>query len=327
MSEILERARKVFEIEATQIQKLADRIDDNFEKAVRAVMECKGKVVCTGVGKSGHVARKISATLSSTGTPSVFLHPTEGSHGDLGIISKGDVVVAISYSGESRELSDVLKYTARRDIPVISMTGNQESTLAKAAVSILNIHVDEEACPMGLAPTASSAATMAMGDALAMVLVQERGFQPQDFAEYHPGGSLGRRLLTRVEDLMHSGEQGLGTVTPDAKIKNVLSLMTSPEVSGIVSVLDENGNILGVVTDGDLRRNLDSYENILEMTAKDIMSTKPKLIDRFEMAERALFVMEQHHVQALIVVDEDSDSPKTPIGVVHLQDLLASGIR
>jgi len=180
---------------------------------------------------------------------------------------------------------------------------------------------------MGLAPTASSAATMAMGDALAMVLVEKRGFKPQDFAEYHPGGSLGRRLLTRVEDIMHTGESGIGLVSPDMPIKDVISKLTSPEVSGIVSVVDETGALVGTITDGDLRRSLSESPNVFEMFAEDIMGTKPKVIDRLEMAERALFVMEQHHIQALVVVDENSDTPDSPVGVIHLQDLLASGIR
>ncbi len=323
----IERARKVFEIEAKEIAKLAERVNESFVSAIDLVSKCRGKVVCTGIGKSGHVARKIAATMSSTGTPALFLHPAESSHGDMGAISKDDVVVAISYSGETLELADVLKYIARRGIPLISMTGVSTSTLAKAADVVLDIKVDEEACPMGLAPTASSAATMAMGDALAMVLIDRRGFQPEDFAEFHPGGSLGRRLLTRVRDLMHPKDKGLVVTKKDTLIKDLIFLMTTQEVNGIAGIVSDKGELIGVVTDGDLRRKLGSTENLLLEKAGDLMGVKPKVVDLNEMAERALFYMEEHSISALFVVDQNSDTPEVPIGILHLQDLLASGIR
>jgi arabinose-5-phosphate isomerase len=323
----LSRARKVFEIESAEISKLSKRLDHTFSNAVDIMFNCKGRVVCTGIGKSGLIARKLAATLSSTGTPSLYLHPAESSHGDLGAITKDDLVIAISYSGESSELVHVLKYVARKGIAMLALTGDPKSTLAQASTVVLNIHVDEEACPIGLAPTASSAVTMAMGDALAMVLLERRGLQPRDFAEYHPGGSLGRRLLTRVADLMHISEKGMVIAQKETRIKDIIFGMTAQEVKGICAIVDENGDLIGSLTDGDLRRKLNQVDNLLEETASSLMNFKPKTIDKTEMAERALFLMEENAIQALFVLDSSSKTPKKPVGIIHLQDLLTSGIR
>ncbi|MCB0393510.1 MAG: KpsF/GutQ family sugar-phosphate isomerase [Bdellovibrionales bacterium] len=321
------RARKVFEIESTEIARLSERLDGRFKTAIDVLFDCKGKVVCTGIGKSGIVARKLAATLSSTGSPALFLHAAESSHGDLGAIAADDVVIAISNSGESSELADLLKYTVRRGIPIVALTGNANSTLGKASKAVLDVHVDAEACPIGLAPTASSAVTMAMGDALAMVLMERRGFKAKDFAEFHPGGSLGKRLLTRVEDLMHASDKGVVIAKSTTKVKEIIFAMTDQEVKGISAIVNESGELIGSLTDGDLRRRLNQTQNLLEENAGDLMSHNPKTIDRKEMAERALYLMEEFSIQALIVLDKESENPKKPVGIIHLQDLLASGIR
>ena len=322
----LEEANRVVDIEVSQIQLLKKRFDERFVKALDLIMQVSGKVIVTGMGKSGLVGRKIAATLTSTGTPAVFLHPAESSHGDLGVVSTGDLVLAISYNGESVELQDMIKYVLRKGVPLVAMTGNKESSLAKAATVVLDIHVEQEACPLKLAPTSSTTLTMVLGDALAMALLKRKNIREENFAEFHPGGSLGRRLLLRVSDLMHKGES-LPLVPLETPMRDVIGVMTQKEVRGVAGVVDANQKLVGLITDGDLRRRLEKSQNPLEGTAKDLMSLNPKTIDAQELAEKSLFLMEQFRIQVLFVVNKDSDTPLRPIGILHLQDLLQAKIR
>lgn len=321
----LEEARRVLRIEAQSILDLSDKLDSRFERAVQMILDCTGKVILTGMGKSGQIARKISSTLSSTGTPSVFLHPAESAHGDLGVIAKGDLVVAISNSGESPEMNSLLHFVARRGVSLIAMTGNASSSLARAAQVNLDISVKEEACPLGLAPTSSSTASLALGDALAMAVLRRRGFRREEFAEFHPGGKLGRRLLTRVREVMHGGES-LPLVPLDEPMTKVVTAMTSKDVRGVAGVVDSAGNLLGVITDGDIRRRFEKSNAPLTESAADLMSKTPKTVDASELAEKAAFLMQQFRIQILFVVDKAGANPKAPIGLIHMQDLLASGI-
>jgi arabinose-5-phosphate isomerase len=326
MSKIIQQAIKVLEVESQAILALRERIGADFEKAVQIVASSKGKLVLTGMGKSGQIARKLASTFSSTGTPSVFLHPAESSHGDMGVIENDDVVMALSYGGESPEFSGILRFVARKNIPLIAITGNNSSSLAKAAQVTLNVQVSEEACPLGLAPTASSTATLAMGDALAMVVMAEKGFSSSDFAEFHPGGSLGYKLLTRVRDVMHGGE-ALPTVGLDTPVRQVLSVMTHKDVRGAAGIVDDKGDLVGVITDGDIRRRLEKSEDPLIGVAKDLMTTNPRTIDANELAEKALFVMEQFKIQMVFVLDKESAQPRKPVGILHIQDLLRGKVR
>lgn len=331
----LEDATRVLEIEARALDRLRERLQNEpqskaFVEAVNLVAACRGKVIVAGMGKSGLIGRKIAATLSSTGTPSFFLHPAESSHGDLGMVAGDDVVIAISYSGEVPELEALLRYVARKNLPLIAVTGKPGSTLGRAGSVVLDVGVLEEACPMGLAPTASTTATLALGDALAVATLNRKGFRQEDFAEFHPGGSLGRRLLTRVGDVMHRGE-ALPIVKLDTPMREVLAAMTQKEVRGVAGVVDENGLLVGIVTDGDLRRRLEKSLNPLDDKARDLMSLAPKTVDVQELAERALFMMEQFKIQTLFVVDRGSKKAGrpvgAPVGLLHLQDLLQAKLR
>ncbi len=326
MNKDLKEAQRVLEIEARAILALKDRLNADFERAVELLIQCRGKVVVTGMGKSGQVGRKIASTMSSTGTPSIFVHPADSSHGDLGALGSEDLILAISYSGETPELQAVLKFAARKGNTILAMTGNMKSTLAQAADIALDVHVDEEACPLGLAPTASTTVTLALGDALAVALLQRRGFREGDFAEFHPGGSLGRKLLTRVSDLMHKGE-ALPIVKTSEPMRQVLTLMTQREVRGIAGVVDDNGVLIGVITDGDIRRRLEKSLSPLDETAQDLMAKNPKTIDLNELAEKALFMMEQFRIQTLCVVDRSSATPGCPVGMIQYHDLLQAKIR
>lgn len=326
MSKIVQQGLRVLEVEAQAIMSMRERIGAEFEQAVKMIKECDGKLVLTGMGKSGQIARKLASTFSSTGTPAVFLHPAESSHGDLGLVENNDVVIAISYGGESPEFSGILKFVARKGIPLIAITGNPSSSLSKAAQVTLNVYVSEEACPLGLAPTASSTATLAMGDAMAMAVMAEKGFSSEDFAEFHPGGSLGYRLLTRVKDVMHTGE-ALPTVGLEAPIRQVFSIMTHKDVRGAAGVVDANGDLVGVVTDGQIRRRLEKSDDPLTGVANDLMTTNPRTIDVNELAEKALFVMEQFQINMLFVLDKESSQPKKPVGILHVQDLLRAKVR
>jgi arabinose-5-phosphate isomerase len=325
-SKIIEQGLQVLDIEAGAILALKERLKDGFETAVKTIQACEGKLIVTGMGKSGQIARKLASTFSSTGTPAVFLHPAESAHGDLGIVESGDVILALSYGGETPELAPIIAFALRKDIPLIAITGNVNSTLAKAAKVTLNVSVSSEACPLNLAPTASSTASLAMGDAMAMAVLNEKGFSPEEFAEYHPGGSLGYRLLTRVRDVMHTGD-ALPLVQLDTPMREVFSIMTHRNVRGTAGVLDTHGDLIGVITDGDIRRRLDKSPDPFTGTAKDLMTTNPRGVDANELAEKALFLMEQFRIQILFVFDQNSDHPKRPVGMLNFQDLLRTKVR
>jgi len=320
----IEQAKRVLKIEAQAIEALIDRIDERFERAVDMIMCCKGRVVVTGMGKSGHIGNKIAATLASTGTPALFLHPAEGIHGDLGMVTRGDVVIAISNSGETDELSRMLPSLKRIGIRIIALTGNPESTLAKSSDVVINVSVEEEACPLGLAPTASTTATLAMGDALAVALLDKRGFKEEDFACFHPGGTLGKRLLLRVNDIMHSGD-AVPVVSEGTTIKDAIYEISSKKM-GITAVLNAAGRLAGVISDGDLRRWMEKTEktgeNLLAKKAGDIMTKRPKVISKEVLAGEAVAVMEKHSITCLIVTSPDGK----PEGVIHLHDFLKAGV-
>lgn len=319
---IIEEAKKVIRIEAEALTRLADSINGEFERAVALILQSKGRVVVTGMGKSGLIGQKIASTMASTGTPAFFLHPAEAIHGDLGMIIKGDVVIAISNSGETEEVIRILPIVERIGAKLISMTGNPASTLAKTGDVFLNVSVTEEACPLGLAPTASTTATLAMGDALAVALLIERGFKAEDFALFHPGGSLGKKLLLKVSDMMHSGEN-LPLVRYDIPMKQALFEITSKKL-GCTGVVDENGALIGVVTDGDLRRALERGIDFIGRPAGELMTKNPKRILADDLAAKALQRMEEFSITSLFVfADKDSD---LPVGIVHLHDLLKAGI-
>ncbi|MBI2988587.1 MAG: KpsF/GutQ family sugar-phosphate isomerase [Deltaproteobacteria bacterium] len=320
-AKILKRARDVLDIEAHGILSLIERLDESFVRAVDLLYKCKGKVVVTGLGKSGLICHKIAATLSSTGTPALFLHAGDAVHGDLGMIMKGDVVLAVSNSGETDEILKLLPITRRLGLKLIVITGNPNSTLSRAADVVLNAAVKEEACPMGLSPTASTTAALSMGDALAVVLLEEKEFKEEDFALRHPGGILGRKLLLQVEDLMHRDAE-LPLVTEETPIKETLLEITSKRL-GVTGVVDGQGNLIGVITDGDLRRGLESKGDIFRLKAKDLMGRNPKTIPANALAVRAVEVMEEHSITSLFILE---DRGRKPAGVLHLHDLLKAGI-
>ena len=309
----LSLARKVLQTEAAAILALVDRLDDRFAQAVVLVRGCKGRVIVTGMGKSGIICRKIAATLASTGTPAFFLHPAEAVHGDLGVIQADDVVIAMSYSGETEELTRVLETLKRIGAPLIALTGDIKSTLALAADVALDCRVSEEACPMNLVPTASTTAALAMGDALAMAVLVEKGFKPEDFANLHPGGKLGKKLM-RVKQLMHSGD-ALPVVQLHTAMRDVIYEMSRKGL-GMTSVLEKDGTLAGIITDGDLRRKMSSA-NVLELTARDVMSINPVTILHDTLAVEALAVLESRKITSIVVVD----AGRRVEGVVHLHDL------
>jgi arabinose-5-phosphate isomerase len=310
-------ARKVLETEAAAILALVDRLDDRFDSAVRLLRECKGRVILTGMGKSGLICRKISATLTSTGTASFFLHPAEAIHGDLGVIQSDDVVVALSYSGETAELLQLLETIRRLGAKLVAITGDPKSTLAEAADVALDCSVTEEACPMNLVPTASTTAALAIGDALAMTLLVEKGFRQEDFANLHPGGKLGKRLM-RVEALMHAG-QDCPVVRADARMRDVIYEMSSKQL-GMTCVVDrDDDTLLGIITDGDLRRRMERGGEILGLTAGDVMSRNPVSVPRTTLAAEALNIMEQRKITSIVVAE--NGAPTRVAGVLHLHDL------
>lgn len=314
----LELARRVLEIEAEAIRRLVDRIDERFAKAVELVCSCQGRVVVTGMGKSGIVGRKIAATLNSTGTPSLYLNPAEAVHGDLGMIVAGDVVVAISNSGRTREILSLIDPVKRLRVPLISLLGDGASTLAEASDVVLDVSVEEEACPMGLAPTASTTASLALGDALAMAVLERKGFCEEDFRSLHPKGRIGFRLL-RVEDVMHQ-EVEIPVVRSDASMREVVYEMSRKGL-GITSVVDDDGRLLGVISDGDLRRQLEKNDRLLERRADECMTPSPVTVKRKEAATSALALMEEKKITSLMVPDEEGRI----VGVVHLHDLWRLG--
>ena len=318
---VIEKAKQVLKIESEAIQALINRIDDTFVKTVELLDKCKGRVVITGIGKSGIIGKKISATLASIGVPSIFLHAADGTHGDLGMITSNDMVIAISNSGESEEVLNLLPAIKRFNVTLVSMTGNVSSTLAKKSNIVLNISVKEEACPLGLVPTASTTATMALGDALAMALLDKRGFKEQDFAVLHPGGSLGKKLLIQVDDLMHIGSN-IPIINKDAPLKDVIMEISSKKL-GMAIVVNQDDKALGIITDGDLRRLMEKKEkDTFKTTAEEMMSTNPKTIEKNALAARALQIMEKHSITSLII----TNGSKGPTGIIHLHDILKAGV-
>jgi arabinose-5-phosphate isomerase len=307
-------ARKVLQTEAAAVLALADRVDARFERAVQLLRDCRGRVILTGMGKSGIVCRKIAATLSSTGTPAYFVHPAEAVHGDIGMITAADVVIALSYSGETEELTRLLETLKRIGACLIAMTGEAGSTLAQAADVVLDCRVSEEACPMNLVPTASTTAALALGDALAMTLLVEKGFRPEDFASLHPGGKLGKRLM-RVEQLMHGGDDA-PIVELSTPMPQVIYEMSRKGL-GMTCVVDARGALAGIITDGDLRRKMASTPSVLDLRAGDVMTPDPVVIDRRTLAVEALNLLERRKITSIVVVDETRGVQ----GVVHLHDL------
>ena len=322
-ADILKRAAEVLRVESDGLLALVDRLDESFVRAVELLRSCHGKVVVTGLGKSGLVCHKIAATLASTGTPAFFLHSGDGVHGDLGMVMKGDVVLALSNSGETEEILKLLPHFKLHGLKLIVMTGNPDSSLAEAGDVVLNVRV-KEACPLGLAPTASTTAALAMGDALAVVLLEEKGFKEEDFAMRHPGGILGRKLLLRVDDLMHRGER-LPLVRHDTPVQDALFEITSKRL-GVTGVIDAEGRLIGVVTDGDLRRGLQAHgDKILGKRTDELMTSDPKTIGKDVLAARALTEMEDNSprpITCLFVLD----GGRKPVGIIHLHDILKTGI-
>ena len=319
--DIVQRAKEVLRIEAMGINALGERLDDNFLRAVDLLYGCQGKVVITGMGKSGIICRKIAATLASTGTPSFFLHAGEGIHGDLGMVMRGDVIVAVSNSGETEEILQLLPHFKVNGLKLIVMTGKLDSTLAKAGDVVLDVGVKEEACPLGLTPTASTTAALAMGDALAVVLLEKKEFKEQDFALRHPGGILGRKLILKVKDLMKQGDE-IPLVREETPMKEALFEITSKRL-GVTGVVDGEGRLVGVITDGDLRRGLEKQRDIFSLKAAELMTRRPKAIAADTLAAEALAVMEQFPITSLFVLDQQGQKP---IGVIHLHDIIKAGV-
>lgn len=314
-------ACEVLDIEANAILKLKQAIGINFDKAIDLMFNSGGKVIITGMGKSGLIGKKIAATLTSTGTPSYFLHPAESTHGDSGIITRDDVVIAISNSGETQELLNLLPLIKRFGVPIISMTGNMTSTLAKAGDVVLDISVEKEACPLGKAPTASTTATLAMGDALAVCLLKKRGFSEEDFLVYHPSGALGKGIRYHVSDLMLK-DRPLPIAPEDMMFTDLIKLISEHKL-GLAIITDNAGRLSGIMTDGDIRRVVIKYSSSLDsLKAKDVMTVNPKTVSNSDFAASALHLMEKHSITALAVVDDDNK----PIGVVHIHDLLKAGV-
>lgn len=316
---INELAKEVFDIEANSILKLKENIGENFDRAIDILYNCKGRVIVTGMGKSGLIGKKIAATLSSTGTPSYFLHPAESTHGDSGIITKEDVIIAISNSGETQELLNLLPLIKRFGVSMIGMTGKMESTLAQASDVTLDISVEREACPLNKAPTASTTATLAMGDALAVCLLEKRGFTEEDFLIFHPSGALGKGFLYRVSDLMKTEDLPLASETDS--FSKVIELITAHKL-GMAMILNSKGELSGVFTDGDIRRTLMKFPNQSNLVIKDVMTANPKNITANSYGASALNLMEKYSITALAVVDESNK----PVGVIHIHDLLKAGV-
>ncbi len=316
---ILSAARKVLSIEEQSLIELKERLGAEFVSAVKLLLSSKGRVVFAGMGKSGLVCRKIAATFASTGTPALFMHPAEGGHGDLGMLVRGDILVAVSNSGETEEMIRILPAVKRLGIPVICMTGKVNSTMARKADVVLDISVTEEACPLGLAPTASTTVTMALGDAMAVALLEVRGFTEEDFALFHPGGALGRRLLS-VGDVMHTGDD-IPKVSYDVPVREAIFEITSKKL-GFTTVVDARDHLVGVITDGDLRRLMERETEPLTQTATKVMTRNPKIISKESLAAKALQIMETHSITSLVV----GEGPGRIEGVIHLHDILKAGV-
>jgi len=327
MSMVLSKAKtiqdiacEVFDIEAQAILKLKERVGADFETAINLIYNCKGRIIITGMGKSGHIGRKIAATLTSTGTPSYFLHPAESTHGDSGIITRQDVVIAISNSGETAELLNLLPLIKRFGVPMIAMTGKMSSTLSQKADVTLDISIEREACPLGKAPTTSTTATLAMGDALAICLLQKRGFTEEDFLLFHPSGALGKGILYKAQDLMIKGDS-LPLISEAISFKDAIKIISDKKL-GCAIAIGSNGAMTGILTDGDIRRTLLKYSNVENLTVKDVMTVNPKTVTTSELAAKALAIMEKYSITSLVVTDENS----RPIGLLHVHDLLKAGV-
>ena len=319
--EIIEKGKEVIRIEAESLANLIEKVGEDFAEAVEIIYKSKGRVVLTGMGKSGLIARKIVATMNSTGTAAIYLHPTDALHGDLGMVRNEDVVIIISKSGATDELSRLFPMFKRLGVKIIAMSGNKDSGLAVDSDIFLNISVKEEACPHDLAPTSSTTATLAMGDALAVALLEKRNFTVEDFAFLHPGGSLGKRLSLKIKEIMISGDR-VPIVKENAELKDVIFEMTSKRL-GTTSVVDASGTLSGVITDGDLRRLLERTIDLNGLTAKDVMSKNPKVMQAEYLASFALQQMENHHITTLIIINEKNN----PTGIVHLHDLIKLGLQ
>ena len=320
---IKERAIETLQIETAAVAELINRVDEEFVRAVEEILKCRGRVIVTGMGKSGHVGRKIAATLASTGTPAFFLHPAEAYHGDLGMITSNDIVIAISNSGESSEIVNILPIIRRIGAIIIAMCGRRNSSLGKNADYFINIGVEKEACTLGLAPTASTTATLAMGDAIAMALMEEKKFTSKDYALFHPGGALGRKLLLTVGDVMHSGEDN-PIVKIGATVKDALFEMTAKGL-GAVSVVNADKKMVGLVTDGIIRRALEKDKNFIDEPVENIMKADPLIISADKLAAAALSVMEKHQPRPVTVLPV-IDAENYPVGMIHITDLLRQGI-
>jgi arabinose-5-phosphate isomerase len=317
---IREKAKEVIRKEAEAVAGLEKKIDENFVKAVELILNSKGRVIVTGIGKSGIIGKKIAATLTSTGTAAFFLHPTEGIHGDLGMVQKNDVVIAISKSGGTDELYQLIPLFKRLGVPIITLTGNPNSAVAEKSDVVIDVSVAHEACGNDLVPTSSTTAALVMGDALAIALLDERHFSSEDFALLHPGGHLGRKLLLKVSDIMHTGDE-IPKVSDDTDMKQVILEMTSKRM-GTTSVVNNKGELLGIFTDGDLRRLVEREDEIFSLKASQVMTKNPKTIDGDELAAKALNLMEFYSITSLIIVNDK----KQPVGIVHLHDILKAGV-
>lgn len=320
---MLEQARQVLRMEAEAVLEQVERIDEHFKAAVEMIMACPGRIVITGMGKSGIIGRKMAATLASTGTPSFYLHPAEGIHGDLGMVTEGDVVIALSNSGETGEVLHILPSLRRIGAKLIAMVGNPNSTLAKNSDIVLNVGVTREACPLGLAPTSSTTAALAYGDALALALLSKRKFTASQFAVFHPGGSLGRKLLLTVEDIMHSGTEN-PLVKADISVQDALFVITDKGL-GAVSVVDDDNKMLGVLTDGDIRRGLSKGVDFLKRPVTELMTASPKTITKEKLAAQALHIMESNRPKPITVLPV-VDAENHVIGLLHMTDLVRQGV-
>ncbi len=313
-------AQAVIETEAQAILHLNERLDANFDKACQLMIDCKGHIVVMGMGKSGHISGKVAATLASTGTPAFFVHPGEASHGDMGMITRNDLVLAFSNSGETREIITILPLIKRLGLPFITLTGNNQSTLAKNADVHIDVSVEKEACPLGLAPTSSSTAALAMGDAIAIALLEARGFTVDDFALSHPGGSLGKKLLLKVENVMRC-DASIPRVLPNVPIKDALVEMTQKSL-GMTAIVNDENQLLGIFTDGDLRRTLDSQYDLNRTPIEKVMTSKCKTISKNELAAEALNLMENYKITTLMITDDKNQL----VGIVHMHDILSAGV-
>jgi arabinose-5-phosphate isomerase len=320
IEKLCELGRAVVETEANTIQALISRIDYKFAEACLHLLNCEGRIIVMGMGKSGHIGKKIAATFASTGSPSFFIHPGEAKHGDFGMITIKDVILILSNSGETDEILSILPFIKRLNLPLISLTGNPESTLAKTATINIDVSVEKEACPLGLAPTSSTTAALVMGDAIAISLLEKRGFTAEDFALSHPGGTLGRKLLLRVEDIMHK-DSAIPKVDLNTMLKNALIEMTQKKL-GMTTIVNTNNELVGVFTDGDIRRAFDSNADIHQTPIHQIMSKNPKIVRPHLLAAEALQIMENFKITSLVVTNEQ----KNPIGVLHLHDILRAGV-